>query len=251
MTQLEAWRPGMASGEALIHLWGSLAGKIVGYVSPIDVGDRAVLIAGVDPDKLQPWSPGRRSGTVRIAASDVVLRYGGPHPCLHNIRQGRLLVMHLRPAARSDLATLEGLLLEAVNWCPDRPQLTLEDLNGNDMLVRYVEEWPRDDDVGVIAEDDYRVVGAAWFRRFARDRPGFGFIDELTPEVSVAVDPGCRGRGVGSQLLGALIAIGRNRGFERLSLSVESQNRAVNLYRRLGFVVAHDEIGSSTMRLDL
>ena len=62
--------------------------------------------------------------------------------------------MHLRPAARSDLATLEGLLLEAVNWCPDRPQLTLEELNGNDMLVRYVEEWPRADDVGVIAEDD-------------------------------------------------------------------------------------------------
>lgn len=162
-----------------------------------------------------------------------------------------LLVMHLRPAARSDLATLEGLLLEAVNWCPDRPQLTLEELHGNDMLVRYVEEWPRADDVGVIAEDDDRVVGAAWFRRFAPDRPGFGFIDELTPEVSVAVDPGCRGRGVGSQLLTALIALGRDRGFESLSLSVESQNRVVNLYRRLGFVVAHDEIGSYTMRLDL
>ena len=146
---------------------------------------------------------------------------------------------------------LEGLLLEAVNWCPDRPQLTLEELKGNDTLIRYVEEWPRDDDAGVIAEDDDRVVGAAWFRRFPRDRPGFGFIDESTPEVSVAVDPGCRGRGVGSQLLAALIAIGRNRGFERLSLSVESQNRAVNLYRRLGFAVARYENDSYTMRLDL
>ena len=67
----------------------------------------------------------------------------------------------------------------------------------------------------------------------------------------MAVGPGCRGRGVGSQLLTALIALGRDRGFESLSLSVESQNRAVNLYRRLGFVVAHDEIGSYTMRLDL
>lgn len=80
------------------------------------------------------------------------------------------MVMHLRPAARSDLATLEELLLEAVNWCPDRPQLTLEELKRNDTLVRYVEEWPREDDAGVIAEDDDRVVGAAWFRQFPRDR---------------------------------------------------------------------------------
>ena len=159
--------------------------------------------------------------------------------------------MHLRRADASDLPALERLLLEAVNWSPDRNQLTLQELQDNDTLVRYVEEWPRDDDVGVVAEDDDSVVGAAWFRRFTRDRPGFGFIDELTPEVSVAVAPGCRRGGVGSQLLAALIEIGRERGFERLSLSVDSRNPAVHLYRRLGFVVVLDENGSYTMRLQL
>ena len=159
--------------------------------------------------------------------------------------------MDLRLADASDVTALERLLLEAVNWSPDRTQLTLEQLQDNDALLRYVEEWPRDDDAGVMAEDDDRVVGAAWFRRFARDRPGFGFIDELTPEVSVAVTPGSRGRGVGSQLLATLIEIGRERGFERLSLSVDSRNPAVRLYRRLGFVVAVDENGSYTMGLQL
>lgn len=159
--------------------------------------------------------------------------------------------MDLRLAQPSDVAALERLLLEAVNWSPDRSQLTLKELQDNDTLVRYVEEWPRDDDAGIIAEGDDGVVGAAWFRRFARDRPGFGFIDELTPEVSVAVAPGLRGRGVGSQLLAALIEIGRERGFEGLSLSVDSGNPAVHLYRRLGFVVALDDHGSYTMRLQL
>ena len=98
--------------------------------------------------------------------------------------------MHLRLADASDLAALERLLLEAVNWSPDRSQLTLQELRDSDTLVRYVEEWPRDDDAGVITEDDGRVVGAAWFRRFTRDRPGFGFLDEFTPEVSVAIAPG-------------------------------------------------------------
>ncbi|MCA1675154.1 MAG: GNAT family N-acetyltransferase [Actinobacteria bacterium] len=159
--------------------------------------------------------------------------------------------MALRLADARDLAALEGMLLEAVNWSRDREPLTLEQLRKNDILIRYVEEWPRDGDAGVIAEKYGGVVGAAWFRRFARDRPGFGFIDESTPEVSVAVASVWRGRGIGSQLLTALIEIGRERGFEGLSLSVESRNRAVRLYRHLGFVVAVDKNSSYTMRLQL
>ncbi len=170
-------------------------------------------------------------------------------PALH--QAGTISVMYLRQADAGDLATLEDMLLEAVNWSPDRNELTMEQLRANDMLVRYVEEWPRKGDAGVIAEGDDGVVGAAWFRRFARSRPGFGFIDESTPEVSVAVAPGWRGRGVGSELLAALIEVGRERGFDGLALSVESRNPAVQLYRRIGFVVALEENGSYTMRLQL
>lgn len=159
--------------------------------------------------------------------------------------------MALRLADAGDFAALERMLLEAVNWNPDREPLTLEQLRENDMLVRYVEGWPRDGDAGVIAEEGDGVVGAAWFRLFPRGRPGFGFLDEATPEVSVAVTSVWRGRGVGSQLLVALIDIGRERDIEGLSLSVESRNRAVRLYRHLGFVVAHDKNSSYTMRLQL
>ena len=160
-------------------------------------------------------------------------------------------LMYLRLAQAGDLATLEDMLLAAVNWSPDRTQLTLEQLRAHDMFVRYVEEWPRDGDAGVIAEGQDGVVGAAWFRRFARSRPGFGFIDESIPEVSMAVAPGWRGRGVGTELLAALIEIGRERGVNGLALSVECENRAVQLYRRTGFIVAVDERGSYTMRLQL
>ena len=49
----------------------------------------------------------------------------------------------------------------------------------------------------------------------------------------------------------ALADIGRERGVEALSLSVESHNRAVGLSQRLGFTVAVTASGSYTMRLDL
>ena len=49
----------------------------------------------------------------------------------------------------------------------------------------------------------------------------------------------------------ALADIGRERGFEALSLSVESHNRAAGLYQRLGFTISVTASGSYTMRLNL
>jgi GNAT superfamily N-acetyltransferase len=49
-------------------------------------------------------------------------------------------------------------------------------------------------------------VGAAWWRLFTAEDPGYGFVDEATPQVSIGVLPEARGRGVGERLLRALIA---------------------------------------------
>ena len=47
-------------------------------------------------------------------------------------------------------------------------------------LARYVKDWPRDGDFGLVAEDATRPVGAAWWRTFSKLDPGYGFIDEFT-----------------------------------------------------------------------
>lgn len=52
--------------------------------------------------------------------------------------------------------------------------------------------------------------------------------------VDIALLPQFRGRGAGSELLGALIAEADDAG-KTLSIHVERQNRALGLYRRLGF----------------
>ena len=76
----------------------------------------------------------------------------------------------------------------------------------DDHLVRYVSGWGRPGDVGMIAEDKRsRPLGAAWFRLFSTDQPGYGFVDESIPEVSMAVRDDCRGRGIGTALLLTLI----------------------------------------------
>ena len=74
-------------------------------------------------------------------------------------------------------------------------------------FAHYVEGWPRDGYVGVVAEDEHgEPVGAAWYRHLSDDDPGYGFIDPSIPEVTIGVVARRRGQGVGRDLLEALAA---------------------------------------------
>jgi len=102
-------------------------------------------------------------------------------------------------------------------------------------IARYVDGWGREGDLGVLASDaSGEDIGAAWLRRWAGTERGFGFVAYDVPELSLAVRPGHRGRGVGTQMLSALLGIVDKRGWS-VSLSVDRRNPALRLYRRFGF----------------
>jgi ribosomal protein S18 acetylase RimI-like enzyme len=157
----------------------------------------------------------------------------------------------IRAAVADDLSFLREMLGEAATW--DRELSDTERLAATETpgVARYIEGWGRDGDLGVVAESDGEPVGAAWIRSFPADAPGYGFIDESTPELSIAVARSARGRGVGGALLRELIERARQNGTASLSLSVEKQNPALSLYGRQGFEVVRDEGTTVTMRLDL
>jgi ribosomal protein S18 acetylase RimI-like enzyme len=113
-----------------------------------------------------------------------------------------------------------------------------------------VSGWPQPGDLGVVAEDE-EPVGAAWLRFFSRESPGYGFVDDHTPELSMGVRVDRRGRGIGSRLLADLLARARAAGLDRVSLSVETDNRARNLYERAGFVLVDRSGGADTMLASL
>lgn len=88
------------------------------------------------------------------------------------------------------------------------------------------------DDAVVAVQGDGEQMGAAFCRRFSTDDPSYGFVDEDTPELSIAVLARWRGRGAGRSLLTALVDA-----HPRMSLSVDPANFvARTLYRRMGFV---------------
>jgi ribosomal protein S18 acetylase RimI-like enzyme len=155
-----------------------------------------------------------------------------------------------------DEGFLWKMLYEAVHWVPEEtgPKPPPEELLADVRLRRYVAGWGRPDDLALVARDagTGREVGAAWYRVFSEDEPGYGFVDAATPEIVLAVDSDRRGTGVGGTLLRALMEAARAEGFRTVSLSVHKSNRpALRLYEKSGFATLRDDGDDWVMKADL
>jgi len=143
----------------------------------------------------------------------------------------------LRPVDQQDMRFLRDLLRHAYHWRmaqdPDLP------------VFRYVQNWGRRGDAGVVAFDGPNAYGAAWYRLFPEATPGFGFVDEETPELTIAVVPSHRGHGTGGELLEALLARAREQGYSRVSLSAEPGQKG--FYEKHGFEELEREDRTVTM----
>ena len=152
----------------------------------------------------------------------------------------------LRRGGAQDVRFLRDMLRHAYYWRVDRVSES-----GEPPVRRYVERWGRPGDTALIAIQDFQKVGAAWYRLFTEANAGYGFVDEETPELSIAIVPSRRGTGLGSELLDALLAKARADGYDAISLSVEKDSPAVGLYERHGFERVGEDDGGVTMRANL
>jgi ribosomal protein S18 acetylase RimI-like enzyme len=149
----------------------------------------------------------------------------------------------IRPAGTQDIPFMRDMLRHAyyARWGTE----------ADVPLERYVAGWGRPGDTALVAIDEFQPVGAAWYRLFPEDEPGYGFVDEATPELTIAIVPSRRGKGLGEQLLTALLDQARAEGRTQLSLSVEPDNLAIRLYEQHGFAQVGERAGALVMRATL
>lgn len=149
----------------------------------------------------------------------------------------------LRRAERFDVEFLEQMFFAAADWNPLNERGEAH-WRSDPMLQKYVGSWREDCDFGFVVDAEGVPVGAVWMRYFTAEAPGYGFVDGLTPELSIGVREGYRGRGVGRMLMQAALEAAPS----KLSLSVEDGNRAVRLYESFGFEPV-GRVGNSTTML--
>jgi ribosomal protein S18 acetylase RimI-like enzyme len=150
----------------------------------------------------------------------------------------------IRKGSAADVPFMRSMLAHAYAW-------RVNAFDAEIPLTRYVENWGRPGDLALIAPETGNRVGAAWLRRFPAAEAGYGFLDEQTPELSIAVVPSRRRHGVGQELLDALLEKARAEGHQAVSLSVEQNSAAVSFYERNGFERAGESQGGLVMKRTL
>jgi GNAT superfamily N-acetyltransferase len=150
----------------------------------------------------------------------------------------------IRNGGHLDVPFIRSMLTHAYNW-------HISKLETDIPLSRYVDGWGRPGDTALIAIEDGHRVGAAWYRLFRASAPGFGFVDERTPELTVAVVPGRRGEGIGQELLRGLVERARADGYAAVSTSVQKNHPEIQDYEDEGFEQVGESDHTVTLRRPL
>ncbi len=139
--------------------------------------------------------------------------------------------MIIRPMESSEYPLLKTFLYEAL-FVPEGAEPFPKDIIYKPELVIYYKDFGTGRaDRCLVAEDDGKVVGAAW-TRLMHD---YGYVDDETPSFAISLLPEYRGQGIGTQLLKGMLDLMKSEGYAQVSLSVQKANKAVNMYVKAGF----------------
>src|SRR5439155_1305337 len=102
-------------------------------------------------------------------------------------------------------------------------------------------------DTALLAIEGGHRIGAGWFRLFREAAPGYGFVDDATPELTIVVVPSRQGQGIGQLLLAGLIERAQADAYRGLSVSVEKSHPEIAAYEAPGFEpVAENGLAATT-----
>jgi len=156
--------------------------------------------------------------------------------------------MTIRKLNITESAFLADMLYEAI-FIPEGHDPLPREIIEDKSLSRYIENWGKDNfDIAMVMEIDNQPVGAIWGRLLTVENKGFGYVDDSTPELSMAVKNEYRNQGIGTKLIKAIVSEYQKIGVKYLSLSVDKANKARNLYKRLGCEIVAETETSWTMK---
>jgi ribosomal protein S18 acetylase RimI-like enzyme len=182
------------------------------------------VIKGPWPDPVTPGSKSRPAA--KIPGSDWATG-------LVKVQPATLLAL-FRPLLASDQEQLWRWLHLALWDPPPAGPRPLEDLERPETRI-YAEDWGRPDDLGIVAVVDGTDAGACWMRILPLG-VGLAFVDAVTPQLGIALEPAYRGRGYGKALAMRSLRQAWDQGHSQVSLTVHSLNPAVALYEACGFL---------------
>lgn len=157
----------------------------------------------------------------------------------------------IRKIQDSEIFILEEMLYESI-YQPDENNLIPRDVLNVPKVNAYIKDFgQRKDDYCLVADSDGQIIGAVWVRIISGDMKGYGYIDDYTPEFAISLYKEYRNQGIGTRLMNAMIGYLQEIGYEKTSLSVQKENFAVRLYKKVGFEIVDENEDDYLMVLKL
>lgn len=135
---------------------------------------------------------------------------------------------------------LKEFLYDAI-YLPEGASAPPREIINQPELAVYIADFGQPDDLCMVAEAYGNILGAVWTRILAGKVKGYGNVDDYTPEFAISVKKEFRQQGIGSKLMQEMIVLLKNRGYEKVSLSVNKDNYAYRMYQKLGFQVLREQ----------
>lgn len=143
----------------------------------------------------------------------------------------------VRPMKPSEYPQLSDFLYDAI-YQPDRSNLAPKSIITRPELAMYIEGFgTKKGDYCMCADCDGELIGAVWSRII----PGYGHVDDDTPELAISVKEGYRNQGLGTDLIRHMLFFLKERGYTKVSLSVNRDNYALGMYKATGFEVIKEQ----------
>lgn len=139
--------------------------------------------------------------------------------------------LEIREIKPTEYYFLKEMLYQAIFVTDKKTVLPREIIEQPD-LRKYIQNFGLTGDYCLVAEQNGKLIGAIWIRFIN----GYGFVDNETPELSMAVLNGYRDKGIGEQLLTKMIDRLKDKRLKRVSLSVDRESFAYGFYKKHGFV---------------
>lgn len=141
----------------------------------------------------------------------------------------------IREIIESEYPILTDFLYEAI-FIPQGMDKPPKSIIKQPELQIYIEDFGKADDACLVAEIKGRIVGAVW-TRIMND---YGHIDDEIPSFAISLYEEYRHLGIGTALMEAMLKLLKSKGYKQASLSVQKENYAVNMYRKVGFEVVDE-----------
>lgn len=139
----------------------------------------------------------------------------------------------IRTMIEEDYDQLEDFLYEAIFLPEGVPAPPRSILKNPDLQVYLNGFGSGQGDAGIVAKADHRLIGAVW----SRIMNDYGHVDDQTPSLAISLYKEYRNQGIGTAMLHEMLKLLKNRGYRQVSLAVQKENYAVNMYRKAGFEV--------------